>query len=181
MTESVLGLVPFALVYGLVVAFHEFGHYGAGRWIAGIPAPNIRVVLLAFPQHVALRDGEDWVRPWEQPRYGEIYTRYDVESARTRYVDLYTAGGLIGQAVGVAAAVGLLFAVGERGWAELFVELSVVLTASYFLLDLGASLRSGRNGRYAGDFSALWTHSPPGTVAVVLFFVVVHAGLSLFL
>ncbi|WP_434521623.1 hypothetical protein [Halorubrum sp. AS12] len=181
MTESVLNVAASVFVYGLVVAFHEFGHYGVGRWVAGIPASKIKVVLLDFPQHVALRDEEDWIRPREQPRYGEIYAGYDAEAARTKHVDLYTAGGLVGQAVGVAAAVGILLAVGGRAWAELFVDLSVLLTASYFLFNLGASFRSARNRRYTGDFSALWTYSPPGTIAVVLFFVVVHGGLYLLL
>jgi hypothetical protein len=48
-----------ALVFGLI-AVHETGHYLAGIW-AGIPAREMRLVLFTFPQHVAIRDGEQWL------------------------------------------------------------------------------------------------------------------------
>lgn len=177
MAESIPSLVALVFVYGLIVSIHEFGHYSVGRWLAGIPASDIKIVLLDFPQHVALRDGEDWVKPQEQPRYGEIYSKYDTERTRSQLVDLYTAGGLVGQTVGVVVIGGLFLAAGERSWAELFLELSILLSASYFVFDTGSYLSSSRKQGYTGDFSALWEHSPVGTIVVVLFFVIMHGSL----
>jgi hypothetical protein len=48
-------LVP-TLVFALI-AVHETGHYIAGL-TAGIPATAMKIRLLTFPQHVALRDGD---------------------------------------------------------------------------------------------------------------------------
>jgi len=68
------GLIS-ALVF-VLIAVHEVGHYLAGL-TAGIPARDMRVVLLAFPQHVALRDGELWVSPVKDiTRYIEVSRKY---------------------------------------------------------------------------------------------------------
>src|SRR5262245_54635278 len=56
-------LLLFLLIVGLVfvlIAVHETGHYLAGL-MGGIPARDLKVVLFAFPQHVAVRDGSAWV------------------------------------------------------------------------------------------------------------------------
>jgi hypothetical protein len=58
-------LLVFLLILVLVfvlIAVHEAGHYLAGL-MGGIPARDMRLVLFAFPQHVALRDGQEWVSP----------------------------------------------------------------------------------------------------------------------
>ncbi|WP_121820527.1 hypothetical protein [Halostella salina] len=177
MAESIPSLVAFVCVYGLIVFIHEFGHYSVGRLLVGIPRSDIRIVLLDFPQHVALRDGDDWVKPHEQPRYGEAYSEYNAERAQFQHIDLYIAGGLIGQTVGVAVIGGLCLVVGERLWAELFVELSILLSGSYFLFDIGSYLSSSRKRGYTGDFSALWMYSPAGIIMVISFFVLVHGSL----
>jgi membrane-associated protease RseP (regulator of RpoE activity) len=54
-------LLMLAIVLSLI-AVHEAGHFLAGI-VAGIPARDMRIVLLAFPQHVAQRDGDRWVSP----------------------------------------------------------------------------------------------------------------------
>jgi hypothetical protein len=180
MAESILSLVVLVVMYGLIVAMHEFGHYSVGRWLAGIPASDIQVVMFEFPQHVALRDGEEWIKPQEQPQYGKIYSRYDTERTQSQFIDLYTAGGLLGQTVGVGVIGGLLLAAGKPSWAELLLEISILLSASYFVFDIGSYLSSSRNRGYTGDFSALWEYSPTGTITVVLFFGVGH-GILYFL
>jgi hypothetical protein len=177
MTESIPSLIAFVCVYGLIVFFHEFGHYSVGRWLARIPASKIKVVLLDFPQHVALRDENGWVKPQEQPRYGEIYSEYNTERTQFQHLDLYTAGGLIGQTVGVVVIGGLLLVAGERLWVERFVELSMLLSGSYFVFDIGSYLSSSRKDRYTGDFSALWIYSPAGTLMVISFVLLMHGSL----
>jgi hypothetical protein len=181
MSISVPNLAAFVFVYGVIVSVHELGHYSVGRWLAGIPADDIQIVLLDFPQHVALRDEGDWVSPLEQPRYSQIYSRYDTESTQWQYIDLYTAGGLIAQALGVIVIGGLLLAAAERSWAELFLELSLLLSVSYLILDIGSSRNSSRRQGYTGDFSALWRYSPTGAIATVLFFLLMHGILYIFL
>lgn len=182
MTSELVGIAAVALAYVVVVGVHEIGHYAVGRWLARIPASDISIVLLDFPAHVVLRDGDDWVRPWD-PRYGRVYARYDADRARSELlgVDLYTAGGLLGQAVGVAALVGASLLVGVVAWAELLFEVSVLLSGSYLLFDAVASVRSSEGDGYTGDFSALWASSPFGAGTVVAAFAGVHAGLYLLL
>lgn len=177
MAESIPSLFALVFVYGLIVYIHEFGHYSVGRWLAGIPASDIKIVMLDFPQHVALRDGEDWVKPQDQSRYGEIYYKYDTERTQSQLIDLYTAGGLVGQTVGVVVIGGLFLAIGERSWAELFIELSILLSGSYFVFDIGTYLISSRKRGYTGDFSALWNYSATGAIVVIFFIVIMHGGL----
>jgi hypothetical protein len=52
-------LLMLAIVFSLIAA-HEKGHFLAGM-VVGIPARDMRIVVLAYPQHVALRNGDRWV------------------------------------------------------------------------------------------------------------------------
>ncbi len=52
----------YAACVAVLIAVHETGHYLAGL-AAGIPARDMRIRLLRFPQHVELRDGGEWVSP----------------------------------------------------------------------------------------------------------------------
>src|ERR671937_983151 len=86
----------------VMIAVHETGHFLAG-WAAGIPLGAMRIRLLTFPQHVVLRDGEEWVTPFNTERYVAIMQRHLGFGAR---LFLYTAGGLIlGTVFSVAATV----------------------------------------------------------------------------
>ena len=59
-----------------LIAAHQSGHYLAGM-IAGIPARDMRVVLLAFPQHV------QGVRPnWKCVRERELLERSGILHGR---------------------------------------------------------------------------------------------------
>ena len=76
-------------IFGLITV-HEFGHFLAG-WAGGIPAGDMRVRLLTFPQHVALRFQDRWVSPFELDPYLATMSRHLVTTPR---LFLYTAGGL---------------------------------------------------------------------------------------
>ena len=77
--------------YFLLVSVHEVGHYLAG-WAAGIPAAEMRIRLFTFPQHVALRDGERWVLPFDLESYFAVMRRHLLTTPR---LYLYTAGGML--------------------------------------------------------------------------------------
>src|SRR5947207_2910887 len=55
--EFVVIFLANAACIFVLIAVHEAGHFLAG-WVGGIPVGEMR--LLTFPQHVALRDGEEW-------------------------------------------------------------------------------------------------------------------------
>jgi hypothetical protein len=65
----------------VLIAVHETGHFLAG-WAGGIPFGEMRIRLLTFPQHVALRDGEEWVTPFDLERYVAIMRRHLCSGAR---------------------------------------------------------------------------------------------------
>lgn len=165
------GLVA-ALAYGVVVVTHEYGHYAVGRWRCRIPAREITVVLLAFPHYVALRDGDEWVPPTDRRRYQRLFERHGTESEVVG-VDLYTAGGLLGQTVGVVTLAGGLAVVGRPSLAAFLLSFSAVHVGWYLLLDAWSSFR--RDGQTTGDFSGLWQQSRPGAVAVVCVVAASHA------
>jgi hypothetical protein len=101
--EFVLIFLANAACILVLIAVHETGHFLAG-WAGGIPVGEMRIRLLTFPQHVALRDGEEWVSPVRDlERYVAIMQRHLGSGAR---LFLYTAGGmLLGTVFAVAASV----------------------------------------------------------------------------
>jgi hypothetical protein len=139
-----------ALVFALI-AVHELGHFLAGLF-EGIPARDMKIVLFAFPQHVAMRDGESWVSPVRDiERYIAITRQYfSTRGAAFRYV----AGGMVFELC-VTAAVCL--AAWQAGWHALAFWaacLSLCLfLVNVFLMDLPWALRY--HGA-AGDTSGLW-------------------------
>lgn len=159
-------------VYVAVVYVHELGHYVTGRWLVGIPASELRIVMTAFPQHVALRDEAEWVRP-RDTRYDELYRQYDPEFDR---VSAYVGAGTIGQTVGAVGIAALLIAGGMPDLAEDVVAVSILLTAFYLVYEGGNALAGDLT---RGDFSALWGRSPVATVAVLVAFAVPHGILYL--
>lgn len=144
----------FVLATGLglvMIAVHETGHYLAGL-TAGIPARDMKIVLLAFPQHVALRDGDAWVSPVQEiARYIEVSRRhFSTRWAAFRYV----AGGLVvGTAFDIALVVGAV-QLGQRGIALWAAYQSLAMYLIYVLvMDIPWAVRYGRA---AGDTSGLW-------------------------
>ena len=147
-------LLFFLLIWVLVfvlIAVHEAGHYLAG-WMGGIPARNMRVVLFAFPQHVALRDGEEWVSPIQDiQRYITITQRY-FGSYWTAFA--WVAGGMVVELVFVTCVWSAALYMGYRavGFWTACVSLSMY-AINIGLMDLPWALRY----RCAvGDTSGLW-------------------------
>jgi hypothetical protein len=162
-----LFLLILALVF-LLITVHETGHYLAGL-MGGIPARDMRLVLLAFPQHVALRDGEDWVSPLRDiSRYVAITQRHFVSRwAAFRWV----GGGMVLELVFVAGVCGaaLWSGYGAVAFWTACVSLSMYAINVAFM-DLPWALRY----RCAvGDTSGLWQIAP---VPAVIFSVAMVAS-----
>ena len=113
MAPLILFLFILVLVFVLIVV-HEIGHYLAG-WLAGIPAGDMRLVLFSFPQHVALRDGGEWVCPVRNiHRYIDVSRRH-FNSRLAAFC--WVAGGMALELAFAAAIWGVAFASGLRSLA----------------------------------------------------------------
>ena len=150
----------FGMVFLLIVV-HECGHYLAGR-IGGIAAGNLQLRLFAFPQHVVLRSGEDWIAPTKNiDRYVELVWEYLKTKPK---VYLYVAGGFLLETLfTVTLCVGLILAGYEKmAWA--IAGLSLMMGLPWFIIDPIMICR----GRIFGDLSGLWFLSKWPTLLFVL-------------
>jgi hypothetical protein len=167
-------LLVFFLIVGLVfllIAVHESGHYLAGL-MGGIPGRDMRLVLLVFPQHVAVRDGPDWVSPVRDiRRYIEVIRRHlNSRGAAFRWV----AGGIALEMAFSGALWCIAVLAGYRGVAFWIACVSLAMYAiNVGLMDLPWALRY----RCAvGDTSGLWQIAP---IPVVFFTAVMVASRAL--
>jgi len=162
--------VGFLLLFGLLaalvpalIAVHEAGHYLAGL-TAGIPGRDMRIVLLAFPQHVALRDGDAWVSPVRDiARYIEVSRRHFA----TRWAAFrYVAGGIVVETAFSAAACLIALWAGWQAAAFWVASMSLGLyLVNLLLMDLPRALAYRRA---AGDTSGLWEIAPLPAVALTV-------------
>jgi hypothetical protein len=160
--EFVLIFLANAACIFVLIAVHETGHFLAG-WAGGIPVGEMRIRLLSFPQHVALRDGDEWVSPVRDlQRYVAIMQRHLGTGA---WLFFYTAGGmLVGTVFAVAASV-LAKETGFSGMAIMIAAQSLVMGLIYiFVMDLPMALRRGYPW---GDVSGMWFIAKIPTVVFV--------------
>jgi hypothetical protein len=161
-----------ALVFVLIVV-HEAGHYLAG-WACGIPPCDMRLVLLAFPQHVAVRDRDVWVSPvCDIRRYIETTRRHlSTRAAAFGWV----AGGMALESAFIAVLWGAAMWAGFHGVAFRAAGVSLAMYAiNVGIMDLPWALRY----RCAvGDTSGLWEIAP---MPAVLFSAVMVIGRALLL
>ena len=162
---SVLGLV--VIVLGIIY-IHELGHYVIGRWVIGIPSADLKLVMTEFPQHVALRDDDEWVGPDEFERYSELYKGYDSDY---EHLEVYIGAGELIQTLGVVIATAVLVSIELSDVAASIVLISLLMTGFSVVFD---AFLSKFRGHPTGDFSGLWLASPFATVAVLAVFFVPH-------
>ena len=145
----------------LLISVHEFGHYLAGR-IGGISGNDLRIRLLAFPQHVQLRSGEDWVSP---TAHIDTYVQLVWEYLGTKSkVYLYVAGGFLGETL-FTVSLGIALILWDHAKiAYAIVGLSLVMGLPWLILDPIMILR----GRIFGDISGLWFLNRALTIVFVL-------------
>ncbi|MGE3821404.1 MAG: hypothetical protein AB7I30_18490 [Isosphaeraceae bacterium] len=133
----------------------------------------MRIRLLTFPQHVALRDGQRWISPVREiERYVEVSRRH--LASRTAAF-LWVAGGLVAETG--FTAVGCLLAL-WLGWRSVAFWIAMISLSMYminiFLMDLPQALIR-RNA--CGDTSGLWVISRPSALVVTLAMLAIRATL----
>lgn len=148
LSQLPLMLAMWSIAYFAIVAVHECGHYFAGLAI-GIPRRNMRIRLLIFPQHVALRDGDEWVSPVQTDRYIKLAEPLMPTTATAL---LFVAGGFILETVTL-----LLWAAFRLPFHRVTCTLAFWMTVIYFAFDLFVYLRTRKAGM---DFSAMCSISP---------------------
>jgi hypothetical protein len=148
-------------IFGLI-SVHECGHFLTG-WVGGIPARDMRIRLLTFPQHVALRFEDRWVSPFELDPYLATMSRHLRTTAR---IFLYTAGGLLVETLFSIVVVVALVQSGCPTLAFMVALMSAcLLGGAVLVLDLPlAWLR----GHPCGDVSGLWALARFPTALLVL-------------
>ena len=162
------GLATFFVVSAIVMSVHKLGHYLVGRWVVGVPAADIRLVLTSLPQYVAVRDGDQWATPAAFEEYLTAYARYDPEST---HLAAFLAAGELAQTAGVIAIAVVGVVADATIVAQSAILGSLLLTGYHLFSDLGLMLHMGHP---AGDFSGLWSHAPRAALAVGLLFAVPH-------
>jgi hypothetical protein len=147
---QLLAIVAFYAACVLVlITVHESGHYLAGL-CAGIPSRDMRIRLLRFPQHVALRDGGEWVSPVSNiERYIALQWQHLKTTPR---VYTYVSGGLILETIFIVCLSVVLFAVDQPKIAFALAGISLLMFLPWLVID-GISVC---RGRIAGDLSGLW-------------------------
>jgi hypothetical protein len=134
--------------FGLI-AVHEAGHYLCGR-LGGVPANAIRIRLFAFPQHVVLRDGQQWISPVKQiERYVELVWQYLQTKTRVWF---YVAGGILVETVFTVVVGIVLLGMGMNKLTLILTGISLFLFVPWFIIDAIAIAR----GTIVGDLSGLW-------------------------
>mgnify|MGYP007059380839 CR=1 FL=1 len=145
-----------------LIGVHECGHYLAGA-LCGIPAAEMRIRLLTFPQHVVLRDGDSWVSPARRiERYVELIWQHLKTKPR---VFVYVSGGILLETVFTSVVGSTLLLSGQPKLAFMLVGLSLFLVLPWIIVDAIAVMR----GRVVGDLSGLWNLARLPTILLVAF------------
>jgi hypothetical protein len=154
----------------VLITVHEFGHYLGGLW-AGIPARDMRVRLLRFPQHVELRDGGEWVSPVANiQRYIDLQWQHLKTMPR---VYTYVSGGLILETVFTVCLSVVLIAVDRPKIAFAVAGVSLLMFLPWLIID-GVSIC---RGRIAGDLSGLWFLARIPTLMLLFLFVATRVAI----
>ncbi len=150
-----------ACIFGLI-AVHECGHFLAG-WVGGIPVKDMRIRLLTFPQHVALRFEDRCVSPLELEPYLATMWRHLVTTPR---LFLYTAGGHLLETLFTVVAVVVLV---QLDWPKLAFMVAMMST---FLVGIGVLVMdlpiAWFRGHPCGDVSGMWRLAKLPTLGLVL-------------
>jgi hypothetical protein len=169
--QFLLVVAIWVATFFLLIAVHELGHYLAG-WAAGIPRSIMRIRLRAFPQHVALWDGERWVSPLELDSYLAVMSRYLRTTPR---LYLYTAGGLVFETAFTAGVSLTLLWLDRPKLVVVVAGMSLWIVLSYaFFMDIPQAIRRGHPW---GDVSGMWWLAQWATLILFPGIILVRVGL----
>lgn len=153
----------YVAVVFLLICVHELGHYLAGL-IAGIPVRDMRIRLLRFPQHVQLRDADDWISPTTDiQRYVALTWRYLRTTPR---VYMYVCGGLLLESAFTLTVGIVLLHLHRPSMAIAITSMSFMLLLSWVIFDSISVYR----GRVTGDLSGMWQLARMPTCILLLIF-----------
>jgi len=154
MGPLLLSILILVWVFMLIVV-HETGHFILG-WVGGLPARDMKLRLITFPQHVALRDGAEWVSPIRDIRRYVAVTRRHFHTRAAAFA--WVAGGMMLELLWTGAVCGAVLFAGYRPIAFWFAVISLGMYAiNVGLMDLPWALRYRMA---AGDTSGLWEIAP---------------------
>ncbi len=155
----------------LFIIVHEIGHYLMGR-MAGLPAAQMRIRLLTFPQQVVLRDGANWVSVSDLQRYLEVLRRH-VPSVHGQLT--YIIGGFLFETIFTVLMAVILQITGFELFAIIIVGVSLVFYLVYLLaMDLPHARASGEPW---GDSTLMYSLAPLLAICWSIGMVVVRIGL----
>ena len=171
MFQGIAIFIACSVAIFVMIALHECGHFMAGL-VAGIPADQMKIRLTTFPQHVAIRDGDQWLNP---VRDSQRYIARSMTMIKNRKGAIaYVSGGLLVQtAVFVAFVLVCRSVSAHHLWVTPATCALVALPLLYLLADLFATKQANHP---CGDFSGLWKISPLASVLVTSIVVGSHVG-----
>jgi len=154
-----------------MIAIHECGHYLAGGAV-GVPWRSMRIRLLTFPQHIALRGGDRWLSPISDHK---DFVAAASSVLRTRCHRIaFISGGLLMQTAAFVSVISILVLTGApRYWLIPIAATLAAMPPVYLAADLAATLFRRKS---LGDFSALWKLAPVASISVTILVLAVHCG-----
>lgn len=153
-------LLIWVITYYAIVIIHELGHYLAGL-LVGIPRRQMKVVLRKFPQHVALRDGDQWISPLETARYVQLAEQYMPTAPKAL---TFVAGGFVSETLAL-----LLWVTLKLPGYHVVISLALAMTLLYLIADVIMYLKTRQASM---DFSGLYSISPLGGGLLVALIIV---------
>jgi len=171
------GLITFficLMAIFLIIIIHESGHFLAGI-IFGIPFKHIKICLFTFPQCVALKDGESWLKPKDRERF----VSKSREFIKTKLGSIFfVAGGFILQTIVFSLLfIGLI--IFDIGLA-IIKPITVAIVAQFFLYLLIDLRKFNSTKTYWGDFTGLLTFSRFAAYVVIIPVILIHLTILIY-
>jgi len=154
----------------LIIIIHEFGHFLAGI-VFGIPLKHIKICLLTIPQCVALKDGENWLKPKDRERF--VSKQKELLKNRLGSI-FFVAGGLIFQTVVFSLVIIGLMTFDVVHSIDILRPITIAITSQLFLYLWIDLKKSNYTKSYWGDFTGLLKISRFAAYVVIIPVIVIH-------
>lgn len=151
----------------ITIAMHEVGHYIFGI-IVGIPSKKMKIRLLTFPQHVAIKKDNKWISPQDKNYVSEVLKYIKTE----KDAFLYVSGGFILETIFFIFFVLISKHLGlnENVLQSIIITL-ILFHLLYFLMDL---IITAKTQNPSGDLTGLWKISKLGTLIIIGLMIIVY-------
>ncbi len=169
MTGLIIFFVCLMAIF-LIIVVHEFGHFLAGI-IFGIPLKQIKICLLTIPQCVALKDGENWLKPKDRERF--VSKQKELLKSKSGSI-FFVAGGLIFQTIIFSLVIIGLMILGVIHSIDILRPITIAITSQLFLYLWIDLKKSDYTKSYWGDFTGLLKISRFAAYAVIIPVILIH-------